>query len=71
MVKIRALKKTDSRSDFRSGDPELDLFFRRYAGQNQFKHHIGTTVVAGKISGPFSSILMFLPINEIPKDLEF
>ncbi|MEZ4298534.1 MAG: GNAT family N-acetyltransferase [Polyangiaceae bacterium] len=25
---------------------DLDRFFRRFAGQNQFKHHIGTTYVA-------------------------
>jgi predicted N-acetyltransferase YhbS len=43
---IRALLATDDRSAFRSGDVELDRFFARYAGQNQFKHHIGSTYVA-------------------------
>ena len=43
---IRALKRSDGRSGFRSGDPDLDRFFLRYAGQNQFRHHIGTTYVA-------------------------
>jgi GNAT superfamily N-acetyltransferase len=43
---IRALRADDDRGAFRSGDAELDRFFARYAGQNQFKHHIGTTYVA-------------------------
>jgi GNAT superfamily N-acetyltransferase len=42
---IRALFPADDRSGFRSGDVELDRFFTKYAGQNQFKHHIGTTYV--------------------------
>jgi GNAT superfamily N-acetyltransferase len=45
-VEIRALLKTDERHDFRSGDEALDLYFHRYAGQNQFRHHIGVTYVA-------------------------
>jgi GNAT superfamily N-acetyltransferase len=45
-VDIRALRADDDRSTFRSGDPELDSFFAKYAGQNQFRHHIGTTYVA-------------------------
>jgi GNAT superfamily N-acetyltransferase len=51
---IRPLDKTDDRSGFRSGDPDLDRFFLRYAGQNQFRHHIGTTyiaVISGRIVG--------------------
>jgi len=45
-VEIRALRKTDQRENFRSGDEALDLYFRRYAGQNQFRHHLGVTYVA-------------------------
>jgi GNAT superfamily N-acetyltransferase len=45
-VEIRALRESDDRSPFRSGDEALDLFFHRYAGQNQFRHHIGVTYVA-------------------------
>jgi len=45
-LKIRRLAKTDDRSTFRSGDADLDRFFLRYAGQNQFRHHLGTTYVA-------------------------
>ena len=45
-IEVRLLQETDDRSSLRSGDEHLDLFFRRYAGQNQFRHHIGTTYVA-------------------------
>lgn len=47
-MEIRPLQETDRRADFTSGDPDLDRYFQRYAGQNQFKHHIGTTYVAVK-----------------------
>jgi predicted GNAT family N-acyltransferase len=53
-MEIRPLAKADDRSTFRSGDPDLDAFFEKYAGQNQFKHHIGATYVAieeGRICG--------------------
>ena len=45
-LKIRKLTPDDDRSAFRSGNADLDRFFTRYAGQNQFRHHIGTTYVA-------------------------
>jgi GNAT superfamily N-acetyltransferase len=45
-MEIRALRETDDRTAFRSGDPDLDRFLLKYAGQNQFRHHIGTTYVA-------------------------
>jgi len=43
---VRQLRESDDRTKFRSGHTDLDLFFTRYAGQNQFKLHIGTTYVA-------------------------
>jgi GNAT superfamily N-acetyltransferase len=43
---IRALRPSDDRSSFRSGDETLDLFLRKYAAQNQFRHHLGVTWVA-------------------------
>jgi len=46
MIEVRLLRPTDDRSGFCSGNPDLDRFFLRYAGQNQFRHHIGTTYVA-------------------------
>ena len=45
-VEVRPLRPEDDRRSFRSGDPDLGRFFAKYAGQNQFKHHIGTTYVA-------------------------
>jgi GNAT superfamily N-acetyltransferase len=45
-IEVRPLRETDDRGSFQSGSEQLDLFFRRYAGQNQFRHHIGTTYVA-------------------------
>jgi GNAT superfamily N-acetyltransferase len=53
-VEIRALSPSDDRRAFRSGDEALDVFFHRYAGQNQFRHHIGVSYVAvdgGRILG--------------------
>ncbi|MGH7934483.1 MAG: GNAT family N-acetyltransferase [Candidatus Binataceae bacterium] len=45
-IEVRLHRETDNRNSFQSGDEQLDLFFRRYAGQNQFRHHVGTTYVA-------------------------
>lgn len=45
-VEIRALRPEDDRQSFRSGDEAIDLYFHRYAGQNQFRHHVGVTYVA-------------------------
>jgi GNAT superfamily N-acetyltransferase len=53
-ISIRRLRPDDDRSRFRSGNIDLDRFFQRFAGQNQFRHHIGTTYVAvddGRIRG--------------------
>ena len=45
-MEIRPLREADDRSRFQSGNPDLDRFFRLFAGQNQFRHHIGVTYVA-------------------------
>ena len=45
-LEVRRLSPEDDRSRFRSGNADLDRFFARYAGQNQFRHHIGTTYIA-------------------------
>jgi GNAT superfamily N-acetyltransferase len=47
-VEIRPLQRADDRQAFRSGDEALDLYFHRYAGQNQFRHHIGVSYVAAE-----------------------
>jgi GNAT superfamily N-acetyltransferase len=46
VIEIRALREDDDRTAFRSGDADLDRFFHRFAGQNQFRHHLGVTYVA-------------------------
>jgi GNAT superfamily N-acetyltransferase len=48
---VRRLEPADDRSAFRSGNVDLDRFFVRYAGQNQFRHHIGTTYIAIDATG--------------------
>ena len=45
-IEIRALTKEDYRKDFSCGNYELDIFFQKFASQNQFKHYIGSTYVA-------------------------
>ncbi len=45
-MEIRPLRESDDRSEFQSGDADLDRFFHHFAGQNQWKHHIGVTYVA-------------------------
>lgn len=45
-MEIRALRPDDDRSAFHSGEEALDRYFRSYAGQNQFRHHVGATYVA-------------------------
>lgn len=53
-IHVRRLQPEDDRAAFSSGDADLDRFFHRFAGQNQFRHHIGTTYVAlveGSLAG--------------------
>jgi GNAT superfamily N-acetyltransferase len=45
-MEIRRLREQDDRSRFRAGDDDLDRFFHRFAGQNQFRHYVGVTYVA-------------------------
>lgn len=45
-MRIRALRPNDDRAAFTCGNIELDRFFQKFAGQNQFKHFIGATYVA-------------------------
>jgi GNAT superfamily N-acetyltransferase len=59
MIAVRRLAPSDDRSIFDSGNVELNRFFARYAGQNQFRHHIGTTYVA---VGDNNAILGFVTI---------
>lgn len=44
-MEFRLLRREDDRSRFSCGNADLDTFFRRFAGQNQFRHQIGVTYV--------------------------
>ena len=53
-MEIRPLLPTDDRRHFHSGNIELDRFFQRFAGQNQFRVQLGVTHIAideGQIRG--------------------
>lgn len=66
---VRKLRPEDDRSTFDSGDPDLDRFFKRFAGQNQFKHYVGTTYVAeeeGKIAGFVTVSAAQIEIRDLP-----
>ncbi len=65
-IRVRALTDQDDRSAFTSGDAALDRFFQRFAGQNQFRHHIGVTYVATE--GP--SILGFVTVSASSIEIE-
>jgi GNAT superfamily N-acetyltransferase len=47
-IEIRPLRESDDRAAFRSDDPDLDRFFVKFAGQNQYRYHIGVTCVAAE-----------------------
>jgi GNAT superfamily N-acetyltransferase len=67
---IRALCPTDDRSAFHSGDEDLDRFFHQYAGQNQFRHHLGVTYVAvdaGRVLGFATVAPRHVEIEDLPE----
>jgi GNAT superfamily N-acetyltransferase len=66
---VRQLEPSDDRTGFRSGNIDLDRFFQRYAGQNQFRHHIGTTWVAvceGRVVGFATVSAAQLDVGDLP-----
>ncbi len=72
-MEIRRLRANDDRSRFRSGDPDLDRFFRSYAGQNQFRHHVGVTYVAveeGDVLGYLTVAPGGIEIDDLPVTLQ-
>ncbi len=72
-IRIRRLEPSDDRSKFRCGNIDLDRFFQRYAGQNQFHHHIGTTYVAireeEQITGFVTVTSGEMSVEKLPKIL--
>jgi GNAT superfamily N-acetyltransferase len=68
-MEIRALREGDERSVFRSGDADLDRFFHKFAGQNQFRHHVGVTYVAvedGRLLGFATVAPGHIEIEDLP-----
>ncbi len=68
---FRALQADDDRKNFCCGSIELDRFFRHYAGQNQFRHHIGVTYVLAnksKIVGFVTVSAGEMVAEELPAD---
>jgi GNAT superfamily N-acetyltransferase len=69
VIEIRALREHDNRAAFRSGDADLDRFFQQFAGQNQFRHHLGVTYVAvddQNILGFATVAAAHVEIDELP-----
>jgi GNAT superfamily N-acetyltransferase len=69
-MQIRALRPSDDRSAFHSGDEALDRFFHRYAGQNQFRHYIGVTYVAvddSRVLGFATVTPRHITVEELPE----
>jgi GNAT superfamily N-acetyltransferase len=71
-TEIRLLEQADDRKAFRSGDPDLDSFFQKYAWQNQFRHHVGNTYVAverQKILGFMTISVGSIELERLPPDV--
>ncbi len=69
-VEVRLLRTDDDRLAFSSGDAELDRFLHKFASQNQFELHIGTTYVAvseGKLLGFVTLSATSITIEHLPK----
>jgi len=72
-IEIRPLERQDALSSFECGMPELDLFLKKYAKQNQFRHYIGTTYVAAadrEVLGYFSISASSIRIDELSDIIE-
>jgi predicted N-acetyltransferase YhbS len=68
-MEIRALRPSNDRSAFESGDEALDRFFRKFAGQNQFRHYLGVTYVAvdgGRVMGFVTVAPGQIDIDDLP-----
>lgn len=69
-IEVRSLEPSDERGTFGSGDPDLDSFFHKYAGQNQFRYHIGTTYVAvagESVAGYATVSSCHISVDDLPK----
>ena len=69
-VDVRLLRTDDDCLSFSSGDADLDRFLHKFASQNQFQLHIGTTYVAvheGEILGFVTLSATSITIEQLPK----
>jgi GNAT superfamily N-acetyltransferase len=69
VIEIRPLREDDDRTSLRSGDVDLDRFFHTFAGQNQFRHHLGVTYVAvkeGQVLGFTTVAAAHVEIEDLP-----
>ncbi len=69
---FRTLAAEDDRKKFCCGSIELDRFFQQYAGQNQFRHHIGITYVLvnkGTIVGFVTVSAGEITTEKLPADI--
>lgn len=70
MVEFRPLQADDDRDSFCCGDPDLDRYFRKYAGQNQFRLYVGSTYVAveeSRVLGFATVAATSIAIESLPK----
>jgi GNAT superfamily N-acetyltransferase len=67
-VEFRRLAAQDDRSTFCCGNEDLDQFFRRYAGQNQFRHQIGVTYVLVDSDGIAAYVTVSTRSLMLPKE---
>ena len=71
-METRALRPEDRRDGFGSGQPDIDEFFQRYAGQKQFRHHIGVTyvILAGDVIVAYATVSAgHIRPSELPPEL--
>lgn len=65
---FRPLRKEDDRSRFSCGNPSLDTFFQRFAGQNQFRHQIGVSYVLVGDAGVAGFVTVAAHSLKLPED---
>ncbi len=71
-MRVRALTPADDRAGSVSADEDLDRFFHQYAGQNQFRHHVGVTYIATDDESIFGYVTVSassIEIADLPRRL--
>lgn len=71
-MKARALLEADKRSGFESGEPAIDRFFHEFAGQNQWRHHLGVTYCLFNNESPIAFVTLSagsLDSTELPQEM--